>query len=368
MPQLEILVCGAGIAGPTLAFWLARAGNKVTVIERASEIRDAGLGVDIRGPAVEVVRRMGLEDQIRSRTTGEEGLVFVDSNDRTFAAVPVDQANLEKSITSEIEIMRSDLAQPITTAALGEQNVKIKYGTSLESVSQDELKVHVGFTNGKSATFDMVVAADGLGSTSRKLLLGKDFSSEGFIHSLGQYTAYFTIPHEQKNGMVWKWHNTTGSRILSTRPKNSNSTYGFLMFMPKDDADFRKVTRLSIMEQKERLAALFRGAGWQAPRLLSAMQSADDFYLQLSAQVKLPSWHSGRCGLVGDAAYCPLPLSGVGTSLAILGAYVLAGEMAKSNNDPGSAFRAYEKKLRPYVERKQKLFPGLPRLIYPSSA
>lgn len=368
MSQLEILVCGAGIAGSTLAFWLGRAGIRVTMIERAPEIRNSGLGVDIRGPTVEVIRRMGLEEQIRSRTTGEEGLAFVDSKDRVFGNFPIDKENLEHSATSEIEIMRSDLAQLITTAALNDQNVKIEYATSVEAVSQNEDKVSIRFTNRKSATFDMVIAADGLGSSTRKLFLGGNDNDTGPVHSLGQYTAYFSVPREESDGMLWKWYTATGSRILNTRPKNAETSCVLLSIMPKDEARMRDVLKQSTAEQKKELTSLFDGAGWQTPRLLSAMQDADDFYLQHIAQVKLPSWHSGRCAVVGDAAYCPSPLSGVGTSLAILGAYVLAGEIVKSKKDHRSALRAYEEKLRPYIEKKQKLPPGAPGLVCPSSA
>ena len=368
MSQRSILVCGAGIAGSTLAFWLGKAGNSVTIIERAPEIRNSGLGVDIRGPAVEVIRRMGLEEQIRSRTTGEEGLAFVDTRDHVFALFEIDQENLENSPTSEIEIMRSDLAQLISTAALDIPNVRVEYGASVETISQNEDEVSVGFTSGESATFDMVIAADGLGSTTRKLILGGDNEGPGPVRSLGQYTAYFTIPREERDGMLWKWYNATGSRVLTTRPKNADTSCAYLSIMPRDEKRIRNAMKGGMAEQKKELTTLFDGAGWQTPRLLGAMQNADDLYVQQIAQVILPSWHSGRCAVVGDAAYCPSPLSGVGTSLAILGAYVLAGEIVKFKEDPRAALQAYEEKLRPYVLKKQHLPPGVPRLASPSTA
>ena len=367
MSQMQVLVCGAGIAGATLAYWLAKAGVRVTIVERAPEIRTSGLGVDIRGPAVEVVRRMGLEEQIRSRTTGEEGLAFVDTKDHTLALFGIDKDNLETSPTSEIEIMRSDLAQLITTAALNDQNVKIKYDTAVDTVSQDEREVSVSFTNGSSATFDLVIAADGLGSTTRKLILGAHNSTNA-VRSLGQYTAYYSVPREEQDGMLWKWYTTTQSRILNTRPKNATQSCVYLSIMPQNEARMRNVVKQGTAQQKEAMASLFDGAGWQTPRLLKAMQDADDFYLQHIAQVKLPTWHVGRCAVVGDAACCPSPLSGVGTSLAIVGAYVLAGEVARRKENHEVALSRYEEKLRPYVKEKQKIPPGVPGIVSPRSA
>lgn len=368
MSQLNILISGAGIAGSTLAYWLARAGSNVTIIERAPEIRDSGLGVDIRGPAVEVIRRMGLEKQVRSRTTGEEGLAFVDSQDRTFAFFGIDLDNLESSPTSEIEIMRSDLAKLINEAALNKPNVNVEFGTTVEAVSQKEEKVEVRFSSGKSAQYDMVIAADGLGSSTRKLLLGDNNNGKDPIRSLGQYTAYFTLPREERDGMVWKWYTAPKSRILSTRPKSKTASCAYLTVMPKDDANFRKVMKQSTVEQKKVMSEVFADAGWQTPRLLAALEKADDFYLQHIAQVRQTSWHAGRCAVVGDAAYGPSPLSGVGTSLAILGAYVLAGEIVKSKHNHRGALEAYEERLRGYVEKKQSIPPGVPGIVCPSSA
>lgn len=368
MSQLNILISGAGIAGSTLAYWLARAGSNITIIERAPEIRDSGLGVDIRGPAVEVIRRMGLEKQVRSRTTGEEGLAFVDSQDRTFAFFGIDLDNLESSPTSEIEIMRSDLAKLINEAALSKSNVNVQFGTTVEAVSQDEERVEVRFSSGKTAQYDMVIAADGLGSSTRKLLLGDNNNGKDPIRSLGQYTAYFTLPREERDGMVWKWYNAPKSRILSTRPKSKAASCAYLTVMPKDDANFRTVMKQSTVEQKKVMVQVFADAGWQTPRLLAALEKADDFYLQHIAQVRQASWHAGRCAVVGDAAYSPSPLSGVGTSLAILGAYVLAGEIVKGKHNHRGALEAYEEKLRGYVEKKQSIPPGVPGIVCPSSA
>ncbi|KAG8529769.1 uncharacterized protein KY384_005250 [Bacidia gigantensis] len=362
MSQLDTLICGAGIAGSTLAYWLAQAGHKITLIERAPEIRNSGLGVDVRGPAVEVIRRMGILEQVRARTTGEEGIAFVDSKDHTFAFFGIDENSLETNPTSEIEIMRSELAKLITTAVMDDKNVEIRYATFVTAITQDEQKAFVTFNGGKIASFDLVIAADGLGSSTRKVILEED-KDQGAVRSLGQYTAYFSLPREERDGKLWKWHTAPGSRILTTRPKNDTESCAYLSIMPKDEAQFQNILKGGAAEQKGELTKRFDGAGWQTSRLLSAMQEADDFYLQHIAQVKLRSWHNGRLALVGDAAYGPSPLSGVGTSLAILGAYVLAGEIVKSWNNPVAAFQAYEEKLRSYVEKKQKIPPGVPRLV-----
>ena len=192
--------------------------------------------------------------------------------------------------------------------------------------------------------------------------------SSGLIHSVGQYVAYFSIPRKERDGMLWKWYTAPGRRSISTRPKNAEISCAYLSILPKDETYLSQLTKKSVEEQKAGLIPLFEDAGWQMPRLLSAMQDAQDFYLQHIAQVKLPTWHWGRCAVVGDAAYCPSGLTGIGTSLAILGAYVLAGEIAKCKDDPTAALQAYDQKLRSYVEKKQKLYPGVPGIAHPSCA
>lgn len=367
MSQLKILVCGAGIAGATLAYWLAQAGFEVVMTEKAAEIRNAGLGVDIRGPAVEVIRRMGVEAQIRSRTTGEQGLGFVDTNDRVFALFPIDQENLELSPTSEIEIMRSDLAKVLTAAALEETNVSLKLATYVESISLGPHKASVTFNTGASEEYDLVVAADGLGSNTCKLMFGgSDYPSRA-VKSLGLLTAYFTMPRQDHDGDLWKWYTATKSRVLMTRPKDEKVSCGYFSIMPNNESELRAIMQKSTVEQKKELRRMLGDSGWQASRLLSEMDNAPDFYLQHIAQVKLPTWSVGRCAAVGDAAYCPTPLSGVGTSLAILGAYVLAGEITQNVNDHRAAFEKYEATLRPYVERKQNSPWGVPGIAYPKT-
>ncbi|KAG9233621.1 hypothetical protein BJ875DRAFT_38147 [Amylocarpus encephaloides] len=370
MPGLSVLICGSGIAGPTLAYFLTQANVRVKIIERSASPRHSGLGVDIRGPALDVIRRMGLEERIRGKTTGEEGLVCVDSDGKVLSRFLIDGDDLENSPTSDCEIMRSELAELLCDAALGMKGVEVEYGIWAEGIAQDELGVQVEFSSGRSERFDLVVAADGLGSATRKLVLHME--NMEVIHSLGQYTAYFSIPREESDGKFWQWHAAPNSLQLFIRPKNEEECCAYLSIMPHEHSEpFRTLIKASTSEQKVVLASFFEGGGWQTERLLSGMCKAEDFYLQHIAQVKLSSWSEGRCVVVGDAAYCPSPLSGLGTSLAILGAYVLAGEIAKESNGEGDgvkeALARYERKMRPYVEEKQKLLPGMPWLVCPRS-
>lgn len=181
--------------------------------------------------------------------------------------------------------------------------------------------------------------------------------------ALGLYTSYSTIPRAGTDTGWARWFNAPGGRSALVRPDNEGTTRAALSFLSPP----RGIERLDPEAQKLVLRATFADVGWEVPRVLDGMDAAPDFYLESIAQVRMPSWSRGRVVLVGDAGYCPSPISGMGTSTALVGAYVLAGELAR-NPDHRDAFAAYERVLRPYVEAAQKLPPGAPRLATPRSA
>jgi 2-polyprenyl-6-methoxyphenol hydroxylase-like FAD-dependent oxidoreductase len=371
MSGLQILISGAGVAGPVLAFFLARAGAKVTIVEKAPELRTGGQNVDIRGVGLKVVRRMGLEAAVLRRTTEEEGVAFVDALDRKRATFPVDRTGKNLSMTAEIEIMRGDLGKIFYDAT--RNNVEYRFGSSIGSMVERDDKVHVSFNNGSKEEYDFVFAADGLGSPTRGLIFGED-TQKSAIKSLGQYVAWFTISRRESDGMWARWYNAPGRRLILLRPDTKSEANHEItrasLWICSNSAKLKACLKLTIAEQKALMHELFQDAGWEAPRVLADMDTADDFYLSEVAQVKIDetSWANGRMAVLGDAAYCPSPISGMGTTVAIVGAYILAGEIARNPKDPKTAFASYEKLMRPFVTKAQKLIPGAPQLVNPETA
>lgn len=347
------MISGASIAGPTLAFWLRRHGLRPVVIERAEALRLGGQNVDVRGAGRMVARRMGIEDDIRAATTGEKGLRFVDDRGRTRAEFPAGTSSSD-GFTAELEILRGDLARILYDRT--REGTEYIFGDHITGLDELGDRVKVSFARGESRDFDLVIAADGIRSTTRSLVFG----DEPEIRELGLYMGYFTVPRASSDDAWWRWYNAPGGRTISLRPDNVGTTRVMLSFMFEP----RGHDRLGPDEQRQVLRRIYRDAGWEAPRVLAALDDAADMYFESIGQVRAPRWSRGRVALVGDAGYCASPISGMGTSLALTGAYVLAGELAR-HTDHREAFASYERILRPYVAKAQKLPPGAPRLAHP---
>ncbi|KAK4626339.1 FAD-dependent monooxygenase asL4 [Fulvia fulva] len=361
MSILKVVISGAGIAGPVAAYFLAQANAEVTVIERAPAPRRGGQNVDIRGHGLTVLQRMGVEDAIRAKTTEEKGLRFVDADNRSWADFPVDDG---KGFTSDIEIMRGDLANILYEHSKG--HVTYRFGDSVRSFSEDDEGIDIQLESGKTIHADVLIAADGWNSATRKLAFGSDISQSS-VNDLGQWTAWFTIPPSPSDSYWARWYNAPGKRMVLIRPDAGRSSRVSLWVMPKDDK-LDHLVKADMAEQKAHWLRLFQNAGWETDRVLKALPQADDFYMQKVAQVKLPSWSQGRVVVAGDAGYCPSPISGMGTTVGVVGAYILAGELAKQPNDVAMAFKSYEERMRKFVDIAQKLAPGAPSLANPDTA
>lgn len=355
MSQKSVLISGVSIAGPALAFWLERYGWQVTLVERADSLREGGQNIDVRGAGREVVRRMGLENAIRQANTGEIGTRFVDAQNRTIAQIAAGQGDTEGA-TAELEILRGDLAQ-ILVDATSEKSEYI-FGDSIATLTEETQGVRVTFSSGRERIFDAVVVAEGKNSRTRELLFDKDPLSP-----LGLYTAYLTIPKASTDTNWARWYNALGRRSITLRPDNKGTTRATFSFI-SGDADLEHRTR---QEQKEILREVFSDAGWEAPRILRALEGETDMYFEYVGQVKLPCWSAGKVVLLGDAAYCASPVSGMGTSLSLVGAYILAGQLARTH-DISEGFASYESIMRPYVKQAQQLPPGVPGIAHPASA
>ncbi|MEI2273554.1 FAD-dependent monooxygenase [Sphingobacterium sp. ML3W] len=348
-----MLVSGASIAGPTLAFWLQRFGFDVTVIERADELRLGGQNIDVREEAQQIVQLMGLENKIRQANTGELGVRFVNKNNQIIGSFPKRNSGFG---TAELEILRGDLAKILHEAT--SDNVDYIFGDQITALADKEDMVTVTFKNGPQRSFDLVIAADGIRSTTLTLMFG----NEPVIKYIGVYCSYLTIPRIESDTKWAYWYNAPGSRVINIRPDNEDTTRTSFSFLSPDSG----YEKLSLAEQKEIIRQKFADAGWQAPRILTALEESKDVYLDRISQVKAPRWTKGRYAMVGDAAYCPTPMTGMGTSLSIIGAYILAGELSRHNCHK-EAFAAYEKLLRPYVEEIQNLPPGVPWIAHPKT-
>lgn len=355
MKSQKVLITGASIAGPALAYWLSRQGMDVTVVERAPAFRDGGQTIDVRGAGRVVVQRMGLEERIRANTTHEQGIAFVDQDNCTKAFIAVDAFDGDGPI-AELEILRGELAKLLIQHS--QDRVRYRFGDSIATVQDDGEQVQVRFEQGDEQVYDLVIVAEGIGSATRNQVFGDEVERR----PLDLYTAYFTVPRQPSDGQIMRWHNIAGGRCVCLRPDNLGTTRAFLSFQ-QAPSGYEKLTPA---EQKSLLKQIFADAGWETPRVLAALEQASDLYLDAVGQVKMPRWSKGRVVLVGDAAYCASPISGMGTSLGLCGAYVLAGELGR-HADHVQAFAAYEKLMRPYVDQAQSVPKFAPRLASPHS-
>src|SRR6478752_2969214 len=352
MVTRRILISGASIAGPTLAYWLNAHGWSTTVIERLDTLRDDGQNIDVRGAGREVARRMGIEEAIRAASTGEVGAQFIDGDGDPIASFPASKSE-SGGPTAELEMLRGQLSRIIVDRT--RDGTEYIFGDEIVALDDHDGGVTVTFAHGPTRTFDVVALAEGLRSRTRSLV----FHGSDAVRELGLYTAYLTIPRTESDTNWWRWYNAGRGRGITLRPDNVGTTRATLSFL----SDIRGLEDLDRDAVITVLRRTFADAGWQAPRVLAALDDAP-LYFDALGQARLPAWTSGRVALVGDAAHCSSPASGMSTSLAITGAYVLAGELA-ATDDHRVAFDRYEAVMRPYVDKAQKLPPGAPRIAQP---
>jgi 2-polyprenyl-6-methoxyphenol hydroxylase-like FAD-dependent oxidoreductase len=344
MKAKNILISGASIAGPALAFWLNRYGFQTTIIERAPAIRPGGYAVDFRGKAIEVLRQMGLIDAIRKYETRTGKVTIVNKRNKKMASMP------DGFTSGELEIMRGDLVQVLYDAT--KEKTTYLFNDSITGLRQDAGGVEVTFGRHPEQRFDLVIGADGLHSQVRTLAFGEE---DQFVHDLGVYIAIFTTPNFMNLGMDALYYGTLGKRVGIFGARESSEAKASFYFASKP----LTYDRRNIAEQKAILRERFGMEGWQVPRLLEYMETAPDFYFDSISQVKMDGWSKGRIALAGDAAHCGSPMSGMGTSMAAIGAYVLAGELKKADGDHQVAFAHYERNMREFTQNCQKLADGI---------
>jgi 2-polyprenyl-6-methoxyphenol hydroxylase-like FAD-dependent oxidoreductase len=351
MTSTRVLIQGGGIAGTALAYWLHRTGARVTVVERAPALRAAGYKVDIRGAALTVVERMGVLDRLRAMKTDVRGGSVVDARGRRVASMDADAFGGRRH--GDAEVLRGDLNRTLfdLTAGPGADRVDYRFGESVTTVLDTTDGVDVTFAGGTTETFDLVIGADGVRSPLRGMVLDND---ENPISHLGHYVSIFSVPNHlgvDREELTYVGPGRT-TLVYSTAGQTDAKAM-FLWSSPTLEYDPRDRAA-----QQRLLADAYAGEGWEVPTLLKAMDDAPDFYFDAVAQVRLDGWSRGRVALVGDAAYGASPASGQGTSLALVGAYVLAGELGAANGDHQAAFDNYETRMREFVQRNQALGPA----------
>lgn len=358
---MKVLISGDGIAGNTLAFWLSKQGHSVTIVERFPSLRASGLQIDLRGHGIEVMRRMGLEEAFRAKCVHEEGFEILDDTGRRRAFFPTNRSGKgTQSFSSDFEIMRGDLCRLIHDAT--KDNVQYIFGTSIESFDNRSNGVEVLFSDGKRDQFDLLVGADGQGSQTRKMMFGSG-TEDGFRPFGNLYMGYFTTPKPMEEGekYIASAYVVPGGRFIMSRRHNPLEKQVYLA-AGKDSGRLNSIRRGDVNEEKKVMEDIFQNAGWQTDWILKSLRESKDFYCERQGFVKLESWSRGRVSLVGDAAYSSGASTGMGTTSAIVGAYILAGEISKHCGSAGkegaegipAALEAYEQTFRPFTKEVQK--------------
>lgn len=385
---LNILIVGAGCAGPPLALFLQRANPKhtITVIERFPSLRTGGQQLDLKAQGITVAEKMRVLDDLKAVCMHETGMQMVDKNGASLMQFGISPANKTKQqgfvLTNEYEIMRGDMVKVFYDASIAERK-KIEvsgvieggltylFDTTVTSISSFPTGCNVTFSNTQTQHFDLVVAADGQNSRTRRTAFDSDINTKCF-RPLGVHGAYFDIPRLPTDHTDAKIYFAPGSRMVMTRTGDRNVTQVYLFLMkdkPRHEA-FKAVHKQSLAEQKEAWIDVFKDAGWECERFMLGLKLTQDFYAHEIGQIHMPLLHNQRVVLLGDAGYCPSPFTGMGTTLSLIGAYILAGELAKHGDDIEGALKAYHELMQHPLDKYQRLAgAGGDELgFYPSSA
>jgi 2-polyprenyl-6-methoxyphenol hydroxylase-like FAD-dependent oxidoreductase len=343
----KILISGAGIAGPAFAYWLKRYGFAPTVVERAPKPREGGYVFHLHGATgIEVLKRMGLWATILEKRRVDKETIFVNASNVTFARLNTGPttAAVEPS-GMQVTVKRADLARVLYEYT--KDSVEYIFGNSISAISENAHGVEVVFEKGDRRRFGLVVGADGLHSQVRTLVFGEEAHLKRY---LGYYVAAFTV-HDYPAQYGVDITYTVPGKLALLFGLSENSAIANFVFKQEMELGYGEH---DIEKQKQLLFEAFKDEGWEVPKLLELMKTATDFYFDSVSQIRMDRWSKGRVALIGDAAYCPTLLSGHGAQLGLAGAYVLAGELKASGGNFHSAFQAYERELRPFVEDKQK--------------
>jgi 2-polyprenyl-6-methoxyphenol hydroxylase-like FAD-dependent oxidoreductase len=342
---MKIAINGAGIAGPTLAYWLERTGHEPVLIEKAPHVRSGGYIIDFWGVGYTIAERMGILSEVRKAGYSVQEVRVVDSHGRRAAGF---SAKVFARLTNGrfTSLRRGDLASVIYRSV--QDRVETIFGDSISRIEQNGPGVRVAFQHGAPRDFDLVIGADGLHSAVRDLAFGPQSQ---FEKQLGYRVAAFEVEgYRPRDELVYLSYTAPGRQVARFALRGDRTLFLFVFVAehmtgaePRDDD-----------ERKAALHRVFSDIGWECPQILKIMDRVEEVYFDRVSQIRMDAWSNGRVILVGDAAACVSLLAGEGTGLAMAEAYILAGELARAKGDHREAFRRYEQRLRPLIESKQK--------------
>jgi 2-polyprenyl-6-methoxyphenol hydroxylase-like FAD-dependent oxidoreductase len=346
---MRVLISGAGIAGPTIAFWLSRYGLEPTIVERAPQLRTGGYIIDFWGVGFDVADRMGLLPEIRRKGYINREVRVVNSNGRRISGFSVE--SLSRVVQGRyVSIARSDLAASIYRAIEGK--VETMFGDSITGIDQTAEGVRVGFETGRVRDFDLVIGADGLHSQVREITFGPQKQFEKY---LGYKVAAFEVEgYRPRDELVYVMYTEVGQQVGRFAMHGDRTFFVFIFASP----EIEETAIDDIQAQKALLRKRFGKSGWECPKILDGLDGAKELYFDRVSQVfmgpQAGSWTRNRVSLIGDAAFCVSLLAGQGSALAMTAAYILAGELHRAGRDYATAFARYQERFAPYVLQKQK--------------
>jgi 2-polyprenyl-6-methoxyphenol hydroxylase-like FAD-dependent oxidoreductase len=357
MKNENVLISGAGVAGPALAYWLRQHGFSPTVVERAPALRAGGHAIDIRGSARDLVERMGALEAVLESRIAWRGMAYTNRRGIPTGKLAVELFGMRGNESEQIEILRGDLVRALYDVA--QDGVEYLFDDTVTELVEGQDGVKVTFARSAPRVFDLVVGADGVHSRVRALAFGDE---SRYIRKSSTYSAFCTVPREFEIDGWDLFYNAPGRRMAAVRPGKPGDSKVFFSFASAE-LDYN---RRDIAAQKRIVAEKFADVGWLVPELLEAMTEAEDFAFDSDGEVRMDSWSSGRTVLVGDA--CASGAAAHGTTMAVVGAYVLAGELKAAGGEHRVAFARYEDSMRPYVEKAQEGPPGGYKMMLPKTS
>jgi 2-polyprenyl-6-methoxyphenol hydroxylase-like FAD-dependent oxidoreductase len=353
---MRALVVGAGIAGPTLAYWLVHYGVEVTLLEKSPALRRGGYVVDFWGTGLDVADRMGLLPDLQRKGYRIREVRIVDREGRRVSGF---SAGIFRRATRDryLSIPRGELAASIYGAI--EERVETMFGDGVAGLEERDGRVHVAFERAPPRQYDLVFGADGLHSSIRALTFGPETRFERY---LGHKVAAFAVSgYQSRDEDIYVMHTEVRQQAARFSMRDDRTMFLFVF------ADADPTIPSELAAQKAILRRRYRGSGWECPRILEALDGADEVYLDRVSQIRMEQWTRGRVALVGDAAFCPSLLAGQGSALAMAAAYVLAGELSAARGDHRVAFARYHERLADFIAGKQTAAEGFTGFFAPRS-